>query len=120
MYAFYCLKVSRKLFTSSIIRKSLTNKSKCIWFYKSIDQRVAETQYGLTKLALEDDSDTRKCLIAFGMRKIGGISRLFSLDQSDENAFTVSAFGHRNFELNLEHLLFLSDANQSIDILSHF
>ena len=71
-------------------------------FCKSIGQKVVETQYGHTKIALEEDSDVRKCLIAFGIRKMGGTSRLFLLDQSDENAF-----GHRNFELNLEHLLFI-------------
>ena len=66
-------------------------------------------------MALEEGSDVRKCLIAFGIRKMGGTSRLFLLDQSDENSF-----GYRNFELNLEHLLFLSDANPSTDILPHF
>ena len=81
---------------------------------------MVETQYGHTKIALEEDSDARKCLKAFGMRKMSGTSRLFSLDQSDENAFTGSVFGHRNFELNLEHLLFLSDAKLSTDILPYF
>ena len=81
---------------------------------------MAETRYGHTKIALEDDSDARKCLITFGMRKMGGTSRLFSLDNSDENEFTVSVFGHSNFQLKLEHLLFLSDANLSTDILPHF
>ena len=73
---------------------------------------MAETQYGHTKIALEEDSYARKHLIAFGMRKMGGTSGLFSLDQSDKNAFTISVFGHKNFELNLKHLLFLSDTNR--------
>ena len=89
-------------------------------FLKSINQKVAETQYGHTKIALEEDSDARKYLKASGMRKMGGASTSFSLDQSDENAFAVSVFGRRNFELNFEHLLLLSDANLSTDILPIF
>ena len=89
------------LCTSSIIKKSLTNKWKCILFRKSLGQKAAATQYGDTKIALKEDSDARKCLIAFRMRKMGWTSRLFSLDQSDENTFKVSVFGHRNFELIL-------------------
>ena len=59
---------------------------------------MAETQYDHTKIALEEDSDARKYLKASGMRKMGGASISFSLDQSDENAFTVSVLGRRNFE----------------------
>ena len=58
---------------------------------------MAETQYGHTKIAVEEDSDARKYLIALGMRRMGGTSRLLSLDQSDENTFTVSVLGHMNF-----------------------
>ena len=38
---------------------------------------------------------------------MGGTSGLFSLDQSDKNAFIVLVFGQRNFELNLKHLFYL-------------
>ena len=107
------------LWTSSIIKKSSTNKWKCIRFCKNIGQKVAETHYGHTKIALED-SDARKCLIAFRVKKMGGTSRFFTLDWSDENVFTVPVFGRKNFEFNLEHLLFLSNASLSIDILPHF
>ena len=41
---------------------------------------MAETQYGHTKIALEEDSDARKYLKASGMRKMGGASISFSLD----------------------------------------
>ena len=85
-----------------------------------MDQKVAEIQYGHTKVVLEDNSDARKCLIASRMGKMGWTSRLFLLDHSLENLFTVSVFEHSNFELNLEHLLFLSDVNLHTDILPHF
>lgn len=41
---------------------------KCIWLCKSIGQKVVEYQYVHTKIALEEDSGARTCLIAFGMR----------------------------------------------------
>ena len=85
-----------------------------------MDQKVAEIQYRHTKVVLEDNSDVRKCLIASRMGKMGWTSRLFLLDHSLENLLTVSVFEHSNFELNLEHLLFLSDANLHTDILPHF
>ena len=57
---------------------------------------------------------------SFQSEKNGWDNRFFMLDWSDENVFTVSVFGHKNFEFNLEHLLFLSNASLSIDILPHF
>ena len=85
---------------SLTIKKSLANNWKYIWYCESKGQKGAETHYGHTKIALEEDSDAIKCLIALGMRKMGGTSRLFSLDQSNE----------QEFGLNLEYLLFLSSA----------
>ena len=81
---------------------------------------MAENQYGHTKIALEEDSDAKIYLIAFRTRKIGGTNKMFSLDQLHKNAFTISVFGHRKFELNLEHLLFLFNVKLSTDILPHF
>ena len=45
--------------------------------------------------------------------------RLNSLDQSNENAFTPSASGHKYLELNLFDFRFLSEANLSIVMLPH-
>ena len=40
-------------------------------------QIVAENQYGHTKISLEKDSDAKKCLIAFGMKKWVGLADFF-------------------------------------------
>ena len=46
-------------------------------------------------------SHFRKCLIAVGMRYVGGTRRFASFDQSNEKAFMPSVSGHKYLELNL-------------------
>ena len=65
-------------------------------------QNVADGQLGHTITALDSTTGTR---------------RLSLLDQSNENIFTPSVFGHKYLELNLFDLRFLSEANMSIIIL---
>ena len=61
-------------------------------------------------------TDFRKCLIAAGMRYVGGIRKFASFDQSNEKAFIFSVSGHRYLKLNLLNFRLMSEANLSIDI----
>ena len=61
-------------------------------------QNVADGQLGHTITSLDSTTGTR---------------RLSLLDQSNENIFTPSVFGHKYLELNLFDLRFLSEANMS-------
>ena len=40
-------------------------------------------------------SDFRKCLIALGMRYVGGTRKFASFDQSNEKVFIPSVSGHK-------------------------
>ena len=51
-------------------------------------QNFEEGQYGHTSIAFAEYFDEIKCLIIFGIKSTGGTSKLFSFDQSTENAFT--------------------------------
>ena len=70
-------------------------------------------------LPFADYFDDIKCLIVFGIRYTGGASKLFSFEQSTENAFTPSEPGHMYLELNLWVFLLVWQANLSIDTLLH-
>ena len=78
-------------------------------------QNVEEGQYGHTSIAFAEYFDDIKCLIVFGIKYTGGTSKLFSFDQSTENAFTPSEPGHMYLELNLWVFLLVWEANLSIE-----
>ena len=61
-------------------------------------------------------SDFRKCLIALGMRYVGGTRRFTSFDQSNEKAIMSSVSWHKYLELNLLDFRLISESNLSIDI----
>ena len=57
-------------------------------------QNVEEGLYGHTSIAFAEYFDNITCSIVFGIKYTGGVSKLFSFDQSTENAFTPSEPGH--------------------------
>ena len=59
-----------------------------------LGQKGAEDQYGQIRIALYFVSDFRKCLMALGMRYVGGTGRFTSFDQSNKKAFMPSVSGH--------------------------
>ena len=61
-------------------------------------------------------SDSKKYLIALGLRYVGGTKRFTSFDQSNEKAFMPSVSGHKYLELNRSDFRLISEANLSIDI----
>ena len=63
-------------------------------------------------------SDFTKCLVALGMRYVGGTRRFASFDQLNEKTFIPSVSEHKYLELNLFDFRLISEANLSIDILS--
>ena len=79
---------------------------------------MAETQYGHTKIALEENSYTRKWLITFGMRKMGGTMDCFvrPIGQKHVHSFCIWAQEFWVKSWTLENLLFLSNAHLSTDI----
>ena len=79
-------------------------------------QKGAEAQYGQIRIALDFVSDFRKCLIALGMRYVGGTRRFASIDQSNKKAFMPSVSGYKYLELNLLDFRLISEANLSMDI----
>ena len=76
----------------------------------------AEGQYGQIRIGLDFVSDSRKCLIAYGMWCVGGTRRFTSFDQSNKKAFMPSVSGHKYLELNLLDFPLISEANLSTDI----
>ena len=60
-------------------------------------------------------SDFRKCLIALGVRYVGGTRRFTLFDQLNEKGFMPSLSGHKYLEVNLVDFRLISEANLSID-----
>ena len=63
-------------------------------------------------------SDFRKCLLALGMRYVGGARRFDLFDQFNEKTFMPSVSRYKYLELNLLDFQLISMANLSIDIFS--
>ena len=53
---------------------------------------------GKPSIAFAEYFDGIKCWIVFGIKYTGDTSKLFSFDQSTENAFTPSGPGHMYLE----------------------
>ena len=105
------------LYTQGKRGKALYAKEKKVSLPEaSKGQKGAEGQYGQIMIALDFKSDFRKCLIALGMRYVGGIRRFTSFDQPIEKAFMLSVSGHKYLELNFLDFRLISEANLLIDI----
>ena len=61
-------------------------------------------------------SDFRKCLIALGMRYVGGTRKFASIDQLNEQAFMASVKRQRYLEFSLLNFRLISEVNLSTDI----
>ena len=97
--------------TSSTTNASLMKLWNSPFALNNNGQNVEEGQHGHTIIALAEYFDEIKCLIVFGIKYTGGTSKLFSFDESTENAFTPSEPGHMYLELNIWFFLLVWEAN---------
>ena len=104
-------------YTQGKREKALYTKGKKVSLPEaSKGQKGAEGQYAQIMIALDFKSEFRKCLIALGMRYVGGTRRFTSFDQSNEKAFMLSVSVRKYIELNFLDFRLISEANLSIDI----
>ena len=80
----------------------------------STDQIGREGKYRQIRLALDFKSCFRECLIAFGVRYVGGTRRLALFDHSNKKALMLSVSGQKYLELNLLDIWYLKHIYQLI------